>query len=634
MSDRALLRLLVAAAVLAAFAPALSCGFVGWDEHPFILDNPFIRGFSAANLRAMLASPAGGVWMPLTWLSYAADHAAWGLEPAGYHLTNVLLHAAAALLFLEVLFELLPKDPRAAGLAVLLWAVHPLRVESVAWAAERKGVLAGALVLASLLARLRARDAAALGLYALALAAKPNVLTYPLALLALETLWLRREPDWRGLAPYAALSGLAFGATLFALSRADSGGGASPPGLAWAACQAFYGLLFYPWKTAWPSGLAGYYPPRPWFGTWSLPLFACALVSGLLAAAARRAGRATATAAACYALLLLPALGLVRHGLLHSAADRQSYLPGLALAALAGVWMAKSSPRRALALVWIAALGLATRRQCEVWRDAPAFWRETARRAPSALADGNYGAFLVKEGRIAEGLELLRASVAADPRMPIPREALGVALVRSGREAEARTVWREALAAAPSPEIAALLGGSLAKGTPAEAAEGAALLAGAVARAPRRADWKTDLGDALARAGRPADAARAYEAALSADPEQGRARVNLGQLLEREGRTADAVAQYRRALRDPLARASAHHDWGNVLLARGDAGAAERHYREAVRLDPRLSAAQVNLGNVLARRGRLGEAAARYRAALAADPRSREARANLEAVTR
>ncbi|MCR4294895.1 MAG: hypothetical protein NUW21_05130, partial [Elusimicrobia bacterium] len=155
MSDRVLRRLLIAAAVLAAFSPALTAGFAGWDDRPFILDNPFIRGLSAENLRAMLRSAVGGVWMPLTWLSLAADHAVWGLDAGGYHLTNILLHAAAALLVYEACLLLLKGDEWAATFAALFFALHPLRVESVAWAAERKGVLAGALLLASLCARLR-----------------------------------------------------------------------------------------------------------------------------------------------------------------------------------------------------------------------------------------------------------------------------------------------------------------------------------------------------------------------------------------------------------------------------------------------------------------------------------------------
>jgi tetratricopeptide (TPR) repeat protein len=631
LNDRALSRLLILAAVLAAFAPALAAGFVGWDEPRFILDNPILRGLTLAHLRAMAGCVLGGVWMPLTWLSLAVDYSLWGLEPAGYHLTNLLLHAAAVLLFYEACRRLLPKNPWAPLFAALFFAIHPLRVESVAWAAERKGVLAGALCMAALYARLRsfesprrrAWEAAALAAFALSLTAKPNGLTFPLALLALEVFYLRRRPSVRDYVPYFVLSAAAFAATLLAMRKAGLPGDVHPPSAAWGSGQALYGLLFYPWKTLWPSGLAAYYPPRPWFGRWSWELAACA--SGVaLAAAALRARRPGAIAAGCYALLLLPTLGLVRHGVLHAAADRFSYLPCLGFAVLFGAALSESPARRALAAVWLAALGTLTWSQCAVWRDPVALWTATARRAPSALADSNLGIFLVQSGRAEEGLALLEKALIHETREPLIYENLGLILQRRGREQDARAVWRRGLAAAPSPELSALLGASLSDAT---------LLQAAVAAVPERAAWRADLGDALATAGHAPQAEVQYAAALALDPDLGRAHNNWGLLLERSGRRPEALEHYRAAVGNANARAQAHHNWGNLLLAENRLRESEPHYREALRLDPRLFQAQVNLGNVLARRGRLAEAAALYRAALKTNPGNIEARANLAAVT-
>ncbi len=625
MNARAAARLLVVAAPLAVLAALLSAGFIGWDDPGFVADNPLLRSLDTAGLRAMAESTLGGVRTPLAWLSLALDRALWGAEPGGYHLTSLLLHAAAALLFFECARVLL-RDDASAALAALFFAVHPLNVETVAWAAERKGVLSGALVLASLLARLRGRRAAALALFAAALAAKPNVLTYPLALLALDVLRERRRPDWKALAPYFALSLLAFAATVSAM-RAAGRPSPAPPGAAWAAGQAVYGLLFYPLKALWPSGLSIYYPPLPWFGSWAPQLWAGA--AALAAAAwALRARRDLACAAACYALLVLPVLGLMRHGIAYAVADRFAYLPGLAFAAVFGAALGKTPGRRALAALWLLALAAASRHRAAQWATPVSLWTAAAETRPSALAEGNLGGLLAAEGRFAEAAARLRSAVARDPSEPLWREALGAALARAGRTDEARAVWRAALAEAPSPEIEALLGASVG------GAEGAALLARACAARPVSAGWRADLGAALAALGKTAGAKEAFEAALARDPELGRARVGLGLLLEREGRAAEAAAQYKAALRDPAARAAAQHDWGNLLLTAGKTAEAERRYREAVRLDPRLSAAQVNLGNILARRGDLAGAAARYRAALAADPRSREAAANLRAVSR
>ncbi len=638
MSDRALRRLLVASAVLAAFAPALTAGFIGWDDKPFIVDNPAIRGLDLEHLRLMARCVIGGVWIPLTWLSLAVDQSLWGLDPGGYHLTNLLLHAASALLFYEVCVFLLGEDGWAPALAALFFAVHPLRAESVAWTAERKGVLSGALWLAAALAHLRSETArrpaflrtAAIAAYALSLAAKPNGLTFPLVMLAADAA-RRRRPDLKLYAPYFALSAAAFAATAWASRQTEAFTAFRPAGAASAAGQALYGLLFYPWKTLWPSELAPYYPPLPWFGSWSWQLAACAAAVAAACGLLRRS-RAAAGLAACYAAALLPTLGLVGHGIAYSAADRFSYLPCLALAIPFGALLARSPARRAVAAAWLAALGIATWRQCSVWQDPVSLWSAAARNAPSAMADGNLGGFLVKAGRIEEGVAFLRSSVERDPGRPIAHEALGSALSLAGREGQARAAWRAGLSEAPSAETAALLGASLARVGGRGAVEGAKLLADAVARSPARAGWRADLGDALKRSGKEADAAREYQAALSLDPTLGRAHNNLGLLLEKAGDEDAALAHYRAALSDPGTRAEAHHNWGNIRLGEGATGKAERHYREAVRLDPRLFQSRVNLGNILVRRGRFAEAAALYREALKTEPRSVEARANLGSI--
>jgi Flp pilus assembly protein TadD len=644
LSDRALLRLLVLAATLAAFAPCLAAGFVSWDDQAFILDNPMLRGFDAAHLRAMAGPFIGGVWIPLTWLSLALDRALWGVEPAGYHLTSLLLHAASAVLFYEIgliLFEpkLKMNAAAAAALAALFFALHPLRVESVAWLSERKGVLAGALWLAALYAELRARRAAALAAFALSLAAKPNGVTLPLVLLVLDAAWFRERPSVKKYLPYFALSAAAFAATVAAGRASGANAHLHTAGAAWGAGQALYGLLFYPWKTLLPLSLAPCYPPKPWFGHWSWELAACAAATAAAAAAlyaARGRFRPAAVAVAYYALAVLPMLGLVQHGLLFSAADRFSYLPCLGFAVLFGAaFGAGGAPRRLLAAVWLVALGTMTWRQCAVWHDSLSLWSATAARAPSSLAEGELGMALVAAGRTEDGAKLLTRVVAGGDAQPNAYSNLGVALQRLGRDEEAREAWRQGLSGKGySPEAAAMLGASLSKKNGGASPEGAAYLTRAVTERPDRADWKVDLGDALELGGRTAEARKEFEAALAVRPGFGRANNNLGLILEQEGQGDSALVHYRLALADPESRAQANHNLGNRSLAAGRAAEAERRFREAVRLDPGLVASRVNLGNLLARRGRLADAAEQYRAALKKDRASREARSNLDAVER
>ena len=612
MSDRALKRILVAAAAVAVFAPALTAGFVAWDEPTLIVDNPVIRGLDFAHVSAMLRCTTGGVWIPMTWLSLAADYALWGPEPAGYHLTNLLLHAASALLVYEICVLLL-EDGWAPVLAALFFAVHPLRVESVAWAAERKGVLSGALWLAALLAHLKsehgrkpglARGAAA-ALYTLSLAAKPNGLSFPLVLLAAD--WTRRRrPSVRVYAPYFALSTAALAATAFAGRDPRASVGLHWTGAARSIGQALYGLLFYPWKTIWPCGLAPYYPPRPWFGTCSFQT-AATIAAVVSAAALLRRSRVGAGLAAAYALAVLPVLGLVQHGVPFSAADRFSYLPGLAFALPFGALLSRTRARRALAAVWLTALGAASWRQTNLWNDRITLWAEASRREPSVIAESSFGDALFHAGRAEEGVALMRHAIAEDPSAPVAHEALGAALSRLGREKEAQDAWKEAIETGSySDEIVALLGASLSRSPDAAARDqGLAYLVDATSKHPGNVGWKTSLGDALERAGRPADARRAYDQALALEPGFGRAHVNLAHLNLNAGRRGEALAHVKAALYDPTVRREANANWAALL---------------------------VNEGNDVARKGRLGEAASLYREALKKDRASLEARSNLSAV--
>lgn len=552
-------RMLVAAAALAPFVPALFAGFALTDDPTFVVNNPAIRGLDLAHLHAMLTSTLGGVRIPLTWLSLAVDRALWGAGPGGHHLVNLLLHALTALLFHEVCLILfrragLRAPERAAALAALFFCVHPLRVESVAWVSERKGVLAGALWTAALLARLRSHETArplvwqsvSVAAFALSLAAKPNGLSFPLVLLALESGLLRRRLTATSYAPYLALSAAAFAATMLAGRRM---GALQPFDAAWSVGQTLYGLTFYPLKTLWPAGLSIHHPPRPWFGTWSWPLAAHAAVCAAALAAARLCPRPrpAQVALACYALALLPMLGLVRHGIPHAAAERFSYLPALALSTLFGAaFAARGRAALAVACAWLFLLGAASWRRSRVWDPPIALWQDAVSKEPSAFTLANLGARLAHEGRAEEAIETLRRSLALSDANPAAHESLGAAFVRLGRENEARAAWRAGLAAAPSPELQARLDESLAR-------------------------ERHNLGVLALKAGNAARAESLFREAVRLDPALGAARVNLGNRLARRGRLAEAAEQYRAVKKEDRASFEARSNLAAVeaALARG-----------------------------------------------------------------
>ena len=639
---------LVAAAVFAAFAPALLNGFVDWDDGFYIVDNVHIRSLSLANIRWMLSDTSSGLWQPLTWLSLALDYAFWGLEPGGFHLTNVALHAAVAVLFYFFCARLFKRArpevtaaqaAAAAAAAALFFAVHPLRVESVAWATERKDVLSGFFFMAAMICYLEDLEIAGLIAYAFAMSAKISAATLPAVLLILEIYPLRRphRKALLSLAPYFCVSVVGSALSIAAGMLSGNFHSFSQPGTnAWKVGQSLYSLLFYFRKTLWPSSLSAYYPPLPWFGSWSWEIFAsAALIAGSVAALYRWRGNrpAIGVAFACYTVMILPVSGIFQHGLAHSACDRYSYLPTLGFAALFGaVFLSAGRKTTALMAVWLTGLGIASWRQCAVWRDSTALWSHAAQAAPSAVAFNNLAMARGNSGQVELALSLARRAIALDPSFGPAYENLANALYKLDKHAEAEKAFRLALSLEPqSAVVAARLGALLSGEMGARRELGISLLTDAIERGAK-AETRNDLAAALLRKGDSPAARREYRAALKAEPDNAEAHVNLGLMLDDSGEKIAARQHYKQALRTPKHRAAAHLDWGNSLLTENQLEAAGRHFKEALRLDPSLAEAQVNLGNVLARQGHFDEAAARYRAALRINPRLSAAAANLDAV--
>ena len=378
---------LLFAAVFAVFLPALGLPFLNWDDHQNVAANGLLR-FDAEGLRFMLTGSRLGHWQPLSWISLALDRALWGQDPMGFHLTNVLLHASGAVL-LFFLARRLGFGDGPAAFAALFWALHPLRVESVAWVTERRDVLCGLFSLGA--AVLYARGPGdnpsrrlALLLSVLAMASKVFAVVLPAVWLILDVR-LEGAPRWREKLAYLPFSAVALAANV----AAQAGSGAAIPlsefGPGNRLAQAFFGLAFYPWKTLLPMGLAPLYEysvllePRPFT---IAAAAVCAVVLGL--ALTRRRIDGPAQALLAYAVLLLPALGLFKSGRM-IAADRWSYLPAIPLSLLAAAALSPLLGRRALrvaAAVALLALAALTRRQLPVWSSDTALWTRAVEASP------------------------------------------------------------------------------------------------------------------------------------------------------------------------------------------------------------------------------------------------------------
>ena len=475
--------------------PALDAGFVSWDDQPMLVAETGYRGLGPRALGWMLTSTVMGHWSPLAWLSFAIDHAVGGLDPRVFHATSLALHGVNAALVCVVARRLLvlaggeraaarlspvgdasAADVGALG-AALLFALHPLRAETVAWISDRRDLLCATFVLLAVWAYLRGIAGAgrlqggwrlaSLAAFAAALTSKGLAVTVPALLLVLDWYPLRRAAGWRTLVrektPYVALALGAGVATALALRASATVADYAQYGPASRVVLTGYALWIHPARLAWPVGLSPLYE-LPGEVSWEEPRFlapalaALAITVGLLAL--RRRWPAGVAAWAVSLILLAPVGGIVLAGR-HVAADRYTYLSGLGLTLLAagglmGVLMARAAVMRtagvALAVLLLATLGTLTWRQTGFWHDSEGFWRRAVAVEPDCAAClNNLARSLMRPtpGRPggpaghAEAETLLRRAIARRPEQPGPYRNLGALLVMGERWGEAETVFAE-----------------------------------------------------------------------------------------------------------------------------------------------------------------------------------------------
>ncbi|HVN40437.1 MAG TPA: tetratricopeptide repeat protein [Myxococcota bacterium] len=523
-------RLLAPALVVATlwvFAPVRHHGFLDYDDRTYVTERPEVRaGLGASGVAWAFTNVAAGNWHPVTWLSHMLDEDLFGLDPGPQHLVNVALHALSAVLLFSGLARATGAPGRAA-FAAAVFALHPQRVESVAWIAERKDVLSGVFFFAALCAYGRwtaapsaARGAALLALALLGLLSKSMLMTLPIVLLLVD-LWplgrLRTTADLparlREKAPLIALCGAIGAIALFAQWR---GGSLTtlevlPPQD--RVANALVSPVLYLRDFLWPTQLAVLYPhPRGGWGWWQ-PLGAAALLCAITLACLRAVRTRPVFLAGWlwFLVMLLPVIGLVQVGA-QARADRYTYLPmvGPVVAMTWGIADANAFRRIATALPVAAlaallALAAATRAQLAWWRDdATLFARAAAVTRDNAIAYSN---------------------------------------------------WANALDADP--------------------VEQRALLERALAIEPRLASAHYGLGRALERDGDPEGAEREYRLALRSDPNHASAHNNLGNLLLASGRIDEAILHYRVALAREPGRASTSHNLAVALREQAEAMARE-----------------------------------------------------------
>ena len=592
----------IALALLTAvvFAPVLGAGFVDWDDPINFLENPYYRGLGWSQLRWMLTANVMGHWIPVTWLTLGADFAVWGMNPFGYHLTNLLLHAASAALFYLVARRLLGLAiPAAAPGAVnlgavvsaLYFALHPLRVESVAWITERRDLTSGLFFLLTILAYLKAHERppavragwrwVSLAAAALALASKSIVMGLPLVLLILDVYPLGRlgprvrdwwtgpaRAVWREKIPFALLA-VGTAAAAYLIQR--NTGFLTPADPAGRVGMVAYNVWFHVWKTAVPLNLGPIYELPTRVNPLDTPYLMSAaggLAITVVVWLLRRRWPAGLAIWASYLVMLAPVAGFVHTGN-HLGADRNTYVSGMGFALLVGTLAITvvlagrrgllRPPVTALALgvvaVWIGGLALTARAQSAVWYDSETLWRYAIEVDPTcAICHHNLGIVLGRRGDRAEAQALLERAIALRPDRSEFQGNYGLLLIQMGRRPE-----------------------------------GLARLRSRLDHNPRDVNTRVNLGIALVEDGRAAEAIGELERALRVRPDSLPALTSLGRALLADGRAEPARSAFERALAIDPANPVAHLGLARAHLARGDRAAAREQMPVLERLDPQLA---------------------------------------------
>jgi protein O-mannosyl-transferase len=605
------------------YAPSLHHGFLHYDDPIYVSENVEVaQGVTWHGLLWACNLGYAANWHPLTWLSHMLDVQLYGMAAERHHLTSILLHIANSLL----LFWLLCRTTRAwrrSAVVALLFAVHPLHVESVAWIAERKDVLSALFWMLTFHAYvsyvrrpLHRRRLAILVIFALGLMAKPMLVTLPFVLLLFDIWPLGRlslnagqRQVWLQLVlekiPLFALSVISSIVTVIAQWRGGAVQKLEMLSFGMRAANAAVSYVLYIVQMLWPRNLIAYYfyePP-------SVPLVvvSVAILASVSALAIHYAKRHPYLLVgwAWYLCALLPVIGLIQVGQ-QSRADRYTYLPliGLFIAAAWGIpklLKDRHGPNIAVGIatgVLICGFTALARNQVGYWENDFALWEHAVQSEPrNCFARTNLGTALAAHGDLDAAIDQYTEALRIKPNSAETHNGLGLALFKKG-------LWREAMLH----------------------------FAEALRINPRSVEAHGNMGTVLGTLGKNEEAISEFLAALKINPQNAEMHYDLGLSLAGQGKTDEAVAQYTKALELKPLYAEAHTELGNALLVKGEVNNAIEYYSKALEINPGLSNAHINLGLALMHQKRFTEAISHFSEALRINPNSIEAQRYREAA--
>ncbi len=621
-------------ATLLAYWPALPGGFV-WDDDAHITA-PELRTLTGLQ-RIWIEPGATQQYYPLLHSVFWVEHKFWGNAPLGYHVVNIALHITAAFLVRRVLRRL---NIPGAGLAALIFALHPVQVESVAWVTELKNTLSTVFYLTALLVYLRfdeTRDkrtyAGALALFALALMSKTVTATLPAALLVI--LWWRRGAlSWsRDVRPMLPMLVLGAAAGLFTawVERRLVGAEGAEFHLTFVERLLLAGRVpwFYLGKLVWPVELTFIYPR--WQisqSSWWEYLFALATVLTFAALFVWRCrSRAPLAGAMFFVGTLFPVLGFFNvYPFRYSfVADHFQYLACLGVIVPVSAWVWRRNARTALGAVLVSTLAVLSERQAATYASAETLYLATIARNPGCwMAHNNLGGLYLEQNRLNEAIEHIEAVLRFKTNDAGVYNNLGTAFARQGKPDAALAQFQQAVRVEPDFADARLnLGNALADRD--NQVEAAAQFREAVRIRPDYSEAHYNLANTLMRQSRPAEALAHYQQAVRFAPGDADTRFTLANLLAQQGNTAAAVRHYLRVVRIRPDFVAAHYNLANTLVRLGQPGAAVEHYRVAIFLKPDMLPALFNLATALVSDGKPQEAIVPLQQVLALQPDLAEA---------
>ncbi len=625
----ALICLFLVLGVWVVFGQTLNHEFVNYDDPQYVYENPAVtQGLKLSGVIRAFTHFDGEEWWPLTAVSHMLACELYGLKPGGHHFTNVLLHAATAVLLFLVLRKITGALWPSAFVAAV-FAIHPLRVESVAWVTERKDVLSGLFFILTLgayaryvlgsssnrkkadgggmldrVSPLASKDYwFALVFFTLGLLAKSMVVTLPFVLLLLDYWPLRRMAPGPGGSsletrlvrklvvekiPFLLLAG---GSGLVTILAIDDFGSDIAPSLSWRMGNGLVAYASYLRQMIYPVGLAVLYPhPGTALPLWQVGVSACLILmisAGMLAWGRKRPYLVTGWF--WYVGMLVPVIGLLQVGS-QSQADRYTYLPQIGLYLLVtwsamdlcGRWRYGRAALRVAAAMTLSALMVVAHVQTGYWRDSVSLWKRTlACTKRNFSAHYNLAMELAALGRRDEAIQHYEAALDLRPDSAKAHNNLAIVLAGNGKLNEAMSHWQAVLRL--KPEFA---------------------------------EANNNLANALAAQQKWEQAIQQYQQSIKLRPDDAKVCYNLGIALVAAGRLDEAIESYQESLRINPGFAEAHNNLGIALAARTRWKEAIAEYELALKIKPDYCEARNNLGAAFAGQGRWPEAVEQLQRAL------------------